>query len=143
MLLSAMLVLLFSCEKSGSIKEFENMAVTVPFVLDNSMLISAGDCAGNSQSEIYVCFESIESDSRCPTGAICIWEGDAAAKFKFALKGEKTIEFTLHTAQSMKADTTAYGYKFTLKNVVPYPSLNNIPVKTDYKAEILIEKSSV
>jgi hypothetical protein len=140
-LISALLILLLSCEKNGNVSKFQDMDVTVPFVLDNSVIISDGDCAGDAKTSTYLCFETVLSDSRCPTGAECIWAGDAEARFRFAVSGQNSVTFTLHTLNSFKTDTTALGYKFTLKSLTPYPSTTHFPDKSEYKAEVVVEKA--
>jgi hypothetical protein len=140
-LFSALLIILLSCEKSGNVAKFQDMDVTVPFILDNSVVISAGDCAGDAKTSTYLCFESVLSDSRCPAGAECIWAGDAEARFRFTVAGQSSITFSLHTLSSFQTDTTASGYKFTLKSLTPYPSTSHFPDKNEYKAEVVVEKA--
>jgi hypothetical protein len=40
-------------------------------------------------------------------------------------------------------DTIIGGYKFTLKNLTPYPSIKNTILPKAYKAEIDIEKETI
>jgi hypothetical protein len=129
------LIFMFSCEKTGNVKTFDNMEVTSQLSLDNSIIISNGDCAGNFQTHTYLCLDSILSDSRCPTGAMCFWAGEAVARLKFSASGEKPVFFTLKPA----GDTVINGYKFTLKSLLPYPTLEHHPEQDEYKVEMLVE----
>ena len=48
--------------------------------------------------------------------------------------------FNLNTYLGFTNDTIIGGYKFTLKNLTPYPSIKNTILPKSYKAEIDIEK---
>lgn len=66
----------FSCEKSNTFPKYQNMDVTSGFVLNNAIILSQGDCAGDELTHTYVCFVSVPADSRCPEEAECIWMGN-------------------------------------------------------------------
>jgi hypothetical protein len=138
----ALLILLFSCQKGINPPLPDNMDVTSEFVLNNSIILSEKDCAGDAATHTYVCFESVSGDSRCPEGAQCIWAGNAQAKFRFVKNNDNPVFFNLNTNMSFTNDTIVGGYKFTLKALNPYPSLTDINLPKAYKAEIEIEKAA-
>lgn len=139
-IIASLSAFIFSCEKTSNFPTYENMDVTSEFVLNNAIIISEGDCAGDLQAQTYICFESIVGDSRCPEGVQCIWQGNAEAKFKFVKTDETPVFFSLNTYPAFTTDTIIGEYKFTLKAVTPYPNIKNIVLPRAYKAEIEIEK---
>ena len=75
--------------------------------------------------------ESI-TDSRCPIGVNCSWEGNASVEFQLATK-KRIYNFTLdtHSPPNFKNDTVIEGVKYHLKNVLPYPVYGEEPsIKT-------------
>jgi hypothetical protein len=138
----AILTLMFSCQKGINFPSFENMDVTSEFVLNNSIILSEKECAGDAGTRTYVCFESVLGDSRCPEGVECFWAGNAQAKFRFVAANNNPVFFNLNTNLGFTNDTTIGGYKFTLKSLSPYPSIKDIILSKTYKAEIEIEKGS-
>ena len=100
--------------------------------------IKSGETACNSQYGLSLRVENV-NDSRCPTGVICVTAGDASVQFYLATKkGE--CSFTLHTLQNAtyKRDTIIEGFKYQLRNVLPYPVHGeDQPIKT---VRILVEK---
>ncbi len=138
----SIITFLFSCQKEIKFPVFENMDVTSEFILNNSIILSEKDCAGDTRAHTYICFESVISDSRCPEGAQCFWAGDAEVKFRFVKSGDGPVYFNLHINQSFTNDTIAGGYKFTLKALNPYPSLKDLNLPRVYRAELEIEKQS-
>ena len=138
-----MVTFMFSCEKSSNFPSYDNMDVTAKFDLSNPVIISDGDCAGDPRTHTYICLVAVLSDSRCPEGAQCFWEGNAEVKFKFLVADENPVFFNLNTHMGFINDTIVGGYKFTLKALNPYPSLKTIILHKSYKAEIEIEKENI
>ncbi len=118
------------------------MDVTSEFVLNNTIILAEKDCAGDTGTKTYVCFESVLSDSRCPEGAECIWAGNAQVKFRLVTASDNLLFFNLNTNTSFTNDTIVGGYRFTLKALNPYPSLKDINLPKAYKAEIEIETAA-
>ena len=131
---------IFSCQKTTDYPTFQNMDVTGTFVLDNSIIIAQGDCAGDMQTKTYICLDSVQNDSRCPLGVQCFWQGNAEARFKFVKSDDVPVFFNLNTFLGFTNDTIIGGYKFTLKAITPYPGGVETLTPKAYKAEILIEK---
>jgi hypothetical protein len=143
LIIVAIVGFIFSCEKSNNFPTFDNMEVTAEFVLNNAIIIAEGNCAGDFQTHTYICLDSVLNDSRCPEGAVCFWQGNAQARFKFVKSAKEPIFFNLNTFPGFTNDTIIGGYKFTLKALTPYPSLNSVNLPKPYKAEIEIEKEDI
>ena len=110
--LTLILGLLFGCEKlKVGTGEFHS--------------VQLNECSDNKAST-YICFDSLFTDSRCPAGAECVWQGTAlirvtfheentAHTFKLSLKGFPSLGYL--------ADTTVAGYKISFEKLEPYPSI--------------------
>ena len=92
---------------------------------------------------IRVRFKAVESDSRCPSDVVCVWEGDAVANFVVEQNcncDTPALELKLHTTLQPKSGT-AYGFKVELLNLQPYPKASS-PTKPDaYYAWIRLTKT--
>lgn len=84
-----------------------------------------GDCTGESTLPC-ICFDSVLMDSRCPAGAVCVWQGTSIVKVSFH------EEVNTHTfIMSLKgfpglghsSDTTINGYTITFTDLKPYPAI--------------------
>ena len=81
---------------------------------------------------VRVRFSDVESDSRCGSDVVCIWEGDALADFIVEQNCEcKSPSFVLklHTTLEPKSGT-AYGFRVELLDVMPYPRASS-PIRKD------------
>ena len=93
---------------------------------------------------IKVRFNAVESDSRCPMDAVCVWQGDAVANLSVEQNCEcdtPAFELKLHTSLQPKSGT-AYGFRLELLNLQPYPRAS-FPIKQDsYFAWIRLTRDS-
>lgn len=78
-------------------------------------------------------FTDVTSDSRCPTGAQCIWAGEAVTRF--TIGGNEQVSLTLGIDTS-KATVVVRGKQFTIVALNPYPRLNESIAKGDYIAAV-------
>jgi hypothetical protein len=99
------------------------------------------NCTGNL-AEPYICFDSLLTDSRCPTGAVCIWQGTALIKISFHEKGNvHSFIMSLKGFPSMgyTSDTILNGYHVVFSSLEPYPDLDKpAPKNTDLRASFSI-----
>jgi hypothetical protein len=107
---------------------------------NDTIMLPIKECRFNTENQTYICFESVVNDSRCPEGAECFWAGDAKVKFKYIRLNEDPLFFDLNTNTSFTNDSIIDGYRYTLLNLFPYPSLMHHTDQKDYRAELFIEK---
>jgi hypothetical protein len=126
-LIPAILIILvfISCDKKSEYLE-----------LNKSIDLAYGKCVKDNACTLSVCFVSVLTDSRCPEGVECFWEGEAIARFK--------IQVRKYVAQSINLklsnDTTIHGYKFSFVSLTPYPSISHSINLKDYKANIIVSQ---
>ena len=79
-------------------------------------------------------------DSRCPTGATCVWEGEATAVVDVVVNGVRTsdLEMTLHGQEFERAVVLAGGYRIQLVSVGPFPVLDRETQRPSYVARIIV-----
>jgi hypothetical protein len=68
---------------------------------------------------LAITFRGVESDSRCPADALCVWVGDGAVRLSLEVD-EHRAGTTLHTHLAPKAVEYA-GYTVRLAGLTPYP----------------------
>lgn len=84
-------------------------------------------------------FRSVLSDSRCPSGATCIWAGNGEVEIEVARKNKKQVVATLNTLSEPKA--IAYeGFKIKLVALSPDPKIDEPIDPKDYEATVVVTK---
>lgn len=127
----ASLLIAASCSKNIELKEG---VLEIPF-----SKCAEGKIAGN---DLSLCFTSVESDSRCPANAMCIWAGTAICNFTFIKNGDlHQLKLATLAVPGTPKDTTVAGFKIEFVNLHPYPGTTNGPIENkDRKAEVKITK---
>lgn len=112
---------------------------------DNILVLGAKEYATGAAGFYRLQFDSVLTDSRCPMGALCVWEGMAAARFRILPTAKDTLSITLNIrGYTTRADSTRHlpldtlGYRFTLLQLDPYPKIG-VPIHPgDYIATLRI-----
>ena len=77
-------------------------------------------------------------DSRCPTGATCVWQGEA--RVSISLEDMPSDTLVLSTYDNLK-DTMGM-YSFELIDVKPYPDVEKAIEPNDYVVTLVISEIS-
>ncbi len=89
---------------------------------------------------LRLAFVSVPADSRCPSGAMCFWEGDAAVEIGCALETDVAHLDTLHTSYGLRTAQFA-GYTITLLALIPYPTTGPLSPARRYTALLRVERT--
>jgi hypothetical protein len=100
-------------------------------ILNKTVDLKYSELYCNSEHEFRVSFDSI-SDSRCPIGVLCVWEGNASVRLILKHDGENTTTFRLNTNSSFLTDTLVNGLRFELIDILPYPEVDKDYQLDDY-----------
>ena len=103
---------------------------------NDTLVLAYKDCFYDQDGQSYICLDSVLSDSRCPTGAECIWAGEARARFKIEKYNSNPVFIELKEGAK---DTLVSGYKFSFIKLLPYPSVGNQIKLGEYKAMIVVK----
>jgi hypothetical protein len=91
-----------------------------------------------SVGELRLTFRSVESDSRCPIDAVCVWAGDAEIALKIE-QGAQAGVAALHTMLEPKK-TEWNGYTVSLVSVAPSRSASSSIDPADYRAQLIVTR---
>ena len=88
---------------------------------------------------VYICFDSLVTDSRCPQKIECVWSGNALIKVTFHEGGNShAFTMSLHGFPDFgyPSDTLINGYHVIFADLLPYPGDGNF---YPYKASLIIK----
>ncbi len=103
--------------------------------IGDTLSIAYQDTLFNRDEDIWLSFDSLIADSRCPIGVLCVWEGNTEVSLTF-----NEIHFQLNTHPTVTNDTTISPYHIDLINVWPYPHIDSLYTDDRYSVEIRITK---
>ena len=95
--------------------------------------------------EVLVEFTRTEEDSRGPEDVVCVWEGRAIIRLKLNPDHPSPSEFALTIPGTVQSpyDSIPFdtlGYRWTLRQLNPYPRSSQPPGPTIYEALLRVQK---
>ncbi len=124
-------VFVLGCNQNSDINDEYNLSA------NNIVSLKHKECVDISDVGFKICLDSILNDSRCPSGVVCVWEGDAEVGFSIENTDEIKL-FRLHTQANFQRDTTINGLKISLESLTPYPADGSEIDQKDYSVEIKV-----
>ena len=86
-------------------------------------------------------FINVPQDSRCPTGAQCVWEGDGTVILAMLTTGTSdTTRIELHTSSKFATQATYKDLNIRLQKLDPYPQQGAKIEPADYVATLAITR---
>ena len=80
------------------------------------------------------------NDSRCPTGATCIWAGEARAFVEINGNTGSNISLTEGGGSANGSENATIGAYTFVFHVRPYPALSHPLTKTEYRLDLTVTK---
>ena len=131
LLLSSLLLMSSLCSNPNKFEEQNTL------IFSTSLSLQFQDTLFNEHENIWLTFNVLNSDSRCPVDVECFWEGNAKLGFSF-MKDNNKKDFFLNTHIDFSNDTTLYDYNISLIDVLPEPHTDSLFAENDYTAIIKI-----
>ena len=89
--------------------------------LGDEFSLRVGESAAITELGLWMRFHRVVDDSRCPTGVVCVWEGDGAVLLEIAPLNGDSKESVLHT--SVEPNSIPLGRaELRLVKLDPYPA---------------------
>jgi len=117
----------------------ESPAAPKPARLGQPFELASGETALVGGADLRVTFNSVKEDSRCPSGAACIWEGDGVARISVVQDAREGSSIELHTNARFSTNDTYGSYRITLVDLAPYPKVNQTIDAKSYVARLEVE----
>jgi hypothetical protein len=89
---------------------------------------------------LRITFDGVRKDSRCPTGAQCVWAGDASAVFTLEKPPAGAQHATLHTSSRFERQSRYDAFVVRLVDVKPHPTQELTIAAGDYRATIVVTR---
>ncbi len=108
-------------------------------VLGDTLEVAYQDTLFGTDENVWLTFDSLLEESRCPVNVTCVWAGNAKISLTF-FASENKSRFELNTHPMFTQDTTILAHKIALIEVTPYPHTDSLYIPQDYATKITIRK---
>lgn len=88
-------------------------------------------------------FKEVISDSRCPTGATCIWAGEAKVLVEIFENGKSLEERIISLGESQNLPSNLLGeniFNISALHLSPYPKISGKITASDYSLHIEVSR---
>lgn len=109
--------------------------------LGREFTIRVGQTVTIAGEQLSVTFTDVTEDSRCPTGVVCIWEGNAQIAVTVVKAPNEPQTLLLNTNGSFPAKAAYLDYTVTLVDLKPYPNSTGPIPEQRYRATLLVTRS--
>ena len=132
----AVLIALGRCGQSGATNDASALVLaalpdTVDLAFQDTLFLNAG--------REWLTFDSLAHDSRCPTGATCVWEGNAKIGLSLFQDDERHA-FALNTHTRYQTDTTLATFSISVLDLTPYPHVDSTYKAEQYAVQIFVDR---
>lgn len=87
---------------------------------------------------LTVKFDGVSGDSRCPTGVMCVWEGDAVVVIEASEPPRAASDLELHTSARFPHEGLYGRYRIELVSLVPQPREGEPVSAGSYRATVRV-----
>lgn len=109
--------------------------------LGREFTLGAGQTVVIRGERLSVTFSQVTEDSRCPTGATCVWEGNAQIAVTVSKPSNEPQKLLLNTNGSFPTKATYLNYIVRLLRLDPYPTEGGVIRERDYRATLVVTKT--
>lgn len=110
--------------------------------LGESFTLRVGESALLEVEALRIGFQAVPTDSRCPKGENCIWEGDAIVRVWVQRGSGAKEERELHTSEREPGAADFESWTIRLVALDPYPVSGRTIRQADYIATLRVTRGS-
>ncbi len=108
--------------------------------LGEEVSLAIGQSVSITGENLRVSFKGVSEDSRCPTGATCVWQGRVICLVKVSQGGAAyLLSFIQPGLTDQSAEQDFLGYRFAF-SVEPYPEVGKEIASSQYRLLLTVSK---
>jgi hypothetical protein len=105
--------------------------------LDQTVTLAAGQTAAVTPT-LTIRFDHVETDSRCPVDAVCVWAGEAIVVLSAHVLNEADEDLALRITGGQGSTASHGGYTLQLSRLEPAPLAGRAILQNEYIATVRI-----
>lgn len=115
-------------------------AATAHATAEGSVRIQIGQRISVEGGALEIAFQAVTSDSRCPKGENCVWEGEAVVALAVRSGSLPEVQLELHSSAKGPSVGTYQEWNIRLSAVEPYPVTGRAIRHADYVATLVVDR---
>jgi len=108
--------------------------------LGQEFVLSMGQTATINGEGLSIKFDAVNSDSRCPRGAVCVWAGEAECQLSITYN-KSTSRVIYKDTGGVAGSTQDFFNEYNISfKLTPYPQVDKQIASADYKLFMTVTK---
>jgi len=116
-----------------------SLAITASPQTPETLTLRPGKQVTSKKSKLKIKFIGVTEDSRCPTGANCIWAGRVVAKISVTSSRNVTKILEIDSSNGPQGDQFD-GWAVSLESIAPAPAAGSTLDPKAYRAKVVIKR---
>ena len=108
--------------------------------LGQEFSLTVGRTASVSGQQLELKFVEVVTDSRCPAGVTCVWQGEASCLIEVAFQGAKQRMVLTQPGLTKGPAQASFGDYEIQFNVAPYPEAGKTIQNRDYRLQLTVDR---
>jgi len=108
--------------------------------LDTEFTLSVGQSVSVAGEGLQLTFVEVVSDSRCPSGATCIWAGEASCLIELTTPESTYPKVLTQPGSSSPPEASVADYEIVF-DIQPYPELGKDIQEKDYLLKLVVTRA--
>ena len=102
--------------------------------------LAVGQSASIAGEELKIKFIEVAADSRCPTGATCVWQGEVTCLVEISYSESLLRKALTQPGLTVEPSQTEFKDYEIIFNVEPYPLVGKKIENTDYRLQLTVNR---
>lgn len=119
--------------------ESEPVAFVLEADTEEPFRLGLGEVAALDEQRLFVRFEEVVAEGRCPEGVACVWAGSARIRLVVWTHPGSEVDVFLDTHRDLISSAVVGDHILHLEDVEPYPVYSRKPTFEEYVAVLRVE----
>ncbi len=119
----------------------DNKSGEISAELGEEVDLKIGETVSIEDESLKIKFTEVVGDSRCPTGATCVWEGEVSCALEITYLDESYTKTIVQPGLTQQNSTDIFQeYEITF-GVQPYPEVDKEIKHEEYRLQMVIDRN--
>ena len=110
--------------------------------LGEPVTMAIGQKVSFAREPLSIAFVEVVSDSRCPSGATCVWQGEASCRLSITFRDSSNSLIVTQPGLTETPATTDFDQYQIQYRLRPYPALDKQIKPGDYRLELTVRRKA-
>ena len=119
----------------------DNKSGEISAELGEEVELKIGETVSIEDESLKIKFTEVVGDSRCPTGATCVWEGEVSCALEITYLDRSYTKTIVQTGLTDQNSTDVFQEYMMSFSVIPYPEVDKEIKEEECRLQMVIDRN--